>query len=193
MSTSYDKYYQTANLFGDPYPELITFFEQLPQKGTVLDLGCGQGRDALFLARLGYTVTGVDTSEVGLRQMEAQAKKEGLVVRAIVADLYTFDHIEAYDIILCDSLFHFAKKDRSKETALVRRLFSECSDEALIVICIRNTGQKVSYLRGIAEEEGVKQVHQEGFSYHFEDAASGHQSVSPYQLLVYQQDGSRIT
>ena len=31
MAMSYDKYYQTANLFGAPYPELLEFFSKLPK------------------------------------------------------------------------------------------------------------------------------------------------------------------
>jgi hypothetical protein len=45
--TTYDKYYKTENLFGDHYPELIEFLAQYPKKRRVLDLGCGQGRDAI--------------------------------------------------------------------------------------------------------------------------------------------------
>lgn len=36
--THYDKYYKTVNLFGTPYPELITFFEAQPNKGKLLGL-----------------------------------------------------------------------------------------------------------------------------------------------------------
>ncbi len=44
MPVSYDKHDQTENLFREPYPELIGFFAEIPKKGAVLDLGCGQGR-----------------------------------------------------------------------------------------------------------------------------------------------------
>lgn len=37
MPVTYDKYYQTENLFGEPYPELIEFFAEYPRKGKVLD------------------------------------------------------------------------------------------------------------------------------------------------------------
>jgi tellurite methyltransferase len=47
MTVTYDKYYQTENLFGEPYHELIQFYAEFPKKGKVLDLGCGQGRHAI--------------------------------------------------------------------------------------------------------------------------------------------------
>ncbi|MEZ4951696.1 MAG: methyltransferase domain-containing protein, partial [Saprospiraceae bacterium] len=78
MPEAYDKYYQTEDLFGSPYPELIAFFTKLPSKGNVLDLGCGQGRDAIALARMGYSVTGIDNSSVGIKQMNQIAKNEKL-------------------------------------------------------------------------------------------------------------------
>lgn len=58
----YDKYYETENLFGKPYAELIEFFNNYDHKGCLIDIGCGQGRDCIPLARLGYKVTGIDNS-----------------------------------------------------------------------------------------------------------------------------------
>jgi hypothetical protein len=42
MKTAYNKYYLQENYFGDPYPELIDFFENYPTRGKLLDVGCGQ-------------------------------------------------------------------------------------------------------------------------------------------------------
>lgn len=95
---TYDKYYQTENLFGESYPELIEFFAEFPMKGKVLDLGCGQGRDAIALARLGYSVTGIDNSKVGIEQMNQTWQ---------VVDIYAFNRFSEFDIILLDSMFRF--------------------------------------------------------------------------------------
>lgn len=62
--SDYDKQYQTeTELFGAAYPEFEKFVqENKHSNGSALDLGCGQGRDALMLARHGYWVTAVDNS-----------------------------------------------------------------------------------------------------------------------------------
>ncbi len=62
---AYDNYYLTKDLFGEPYPELMDFFKNFPDRGKLLDLGCGQGRNAIPLVQLGYEVTGIDNSKVG--------------------------------------------------------------------------------------------------------------------------------
>ena len=84
MNIAYDKYYQSENLFGDPYPELVEFFAKYPQKGKILDLGCGQGRDAIALARLGYSVTGVDSSKVGIDQMIQVSQNEKYFISRLI-------------------------------------------------------------------------------------------------------------
>ena len=96
MKVKYDKYYRTENLFGEPYSELISFFMDYPKRGKLLDLGCGQGRDAIPLARLGYEVTGIDNSKVGIDQMNKLAQSENLNLRGIVADIYQYDNFSNF-------------------------------------------------------------------------------------------------
>ncbi len=125
MNVTYDKYYQTQNLFGEPYPELIEFFAEYSRKGKALDLGCGQGRDAIALARLGYTVTGIDNSKVGIDQMNQIGQNESLNLVGQVGDIYEFNGFNGFDIVLLDSMFHFAKKDKAKEIGLIEKIVSE--------------------------------------------------------------------
>src|SRR6056300_373159 len=117
---NYDNYYQTKNLFGQAYPELLEFFAKYPKKGKLLDLGCGQGRDAIALAQLGYSVTGIDNSKVGIEQMNAIGRSQKLPLQGHVDDIYAFDKFDDFNIVLMDSMFHFAKKDKEKEIALIK-------------------------------------------------------------------------
>ena len=60
--------------------------------GTALDIGMGQGRNSLFLAALGWQVTGFDISEVGVKQALAEAQKRDLKIDARVGDVDKFDY-----------------------------------------------------------------------------------------------------
>ncbi|MEH2424832.1 MAG: class I SAM-dependent methyltransferase [Nostoc sp.] len=54
---------------------------------TVLDLGCGTGNDVLRLVRQGFIVIGVDFSNEAVQQGREKAKKLGLSVQFVVADM----------------------------------------------------------------------------------------------------------
>lgn len=60
---------------GNPNPHLVTSASPLPA-GRALDVGCGEGADALWLARRGWRVTGIDLSEVALARAREQAGLE---------------------------------------------------------------------------------------------------------------------
>ncbi|HQC76961.1 MAG TPA: class I SAM-dependent methyltransferase [Mycobacterium sp.] len=66
--------------------------EHLPA-GRVLCLAEGEGRNAVFLAEQGFTVTAVDLSPVGLAKAERLATQRGVRIETVVADLAAF-HID---------------------------------------------------------------------------------------------------
>ena len=59
----------------------------LPQQGQALDLACGRGGNALWLARRGLTVHAWDYSEAGIRYLRAEAAKHRLDIRAEIRDV----------------------------------------------------------------------------------------------------------
>ena len=70
--------------------------------GRALDLGAGEGRHAVWLAGLGWRVTAVDFSAVGLGKGEAEASARGLRVDWVVADARSWQppHGTTFDLIL---------------------------------------------------------------------------------------------
>jgi SAM-dependent methyltransferase len=68
--------------------------------GKALDVAMGQGRNAIFLARQGWDVTGFDISKVGLQQAKAKAEAEGLKINPVLAADTEFDFgREQWDLI----------------------------------------------------------------------------------------------
>ena len=65
--------------------------EFLPPAARVLDLGCGTGRNAVFLTRLGYHVSAVDISQVAVRALESSAQSRGVAVSTECADIRDID------------------------------------------------------------------------------------------------------
>ena len=108
MAYDYDKLYrETPGALGAPSPVFTAFFASLAPKGQhVLDAGCGQGRDALFIARLGHRVTGIDLSPHGIQEMLAVAKREALDVTGFAADFTDCALHGSYDVLLFDRTLH---------------------------------------------------------------------------------------
>ncbi|WP_235940657.1 A1S_2505 family phage non-structural protein [Paramicrobacterium fandaimingii] len=87
--------------------------------GTALDLGCGEGGDSLWLAEQGWTVTGVDISDVALARADAEARSRG--VHAVTwqqADLETWAPEEQFDLV--SACFLQAPHDFDREGVLRR-------------------------------------------------------------------------
>ena len=98
----WDKRYGAATAVWSrgPNARLVEEVEALPP-GRALDAGCGEGRNALWLASRGWVVTGIDFSTVAIDKARARSTAEGLEVDWQVADLAeaTLDQA-AYDLVI---------------------------------------------------------------------------------------------
>jgi 2-polyprenyl-3-methyl-5-hydroxy-6-metoxy-1,4-benzoquinol methylase len=108
MSYDYEKLYASeAHALGEQTAALAKFIAGLNLKAArILDVGCGQGRDALPLARAGHEVTGVDLSPSGVEAMCAEAAQEGLSITGHVADITEYSPDGVFDILLIDRTLH---------------------------------------------------------------------------------------
>jgi tellurite methyltransferase len=86
----------------EPSPFLVENIGLLPA-GTALDVAMGNGRNAIFLAKHGFTVEGVDISAEAVDAADKAAKKERVKIRTEIADLeggYVIKE-SRYDVIIC--------------------------------------------------------------------------------------------
>ena len=85
-----ERYSEQDYVYGtEPNDFLRTHVDWLPQD-KVLSLCEGEGRNAVYLAKLGYDVTGVDSSSVGLAKAQKLAEKESVSITTQLADMGDF-------------------------------------------------------------------------------------------------------
>lgn len=90
--TRWDERYRDGDwTFGDGPAEIVKDARRwLPRRGRALDVACGAGRNALHLARAGWSVLAVDLSVEGLRLLRDRAREESRPVQPVLADLRRF-------------------------------------------------------------------------------------------------------
>ncbi|MFZ2949605.1 MAG: class I SAM-dependent methyltransferase [Desulfuromonadaceae bacterium] len=96
-----ERYREPGFAYGTaPNEFLASIVHRIPH-GKILSLAEGEGRNAVYLASLGYQVTGVDGSAVGLRKAEELAAERGVVITTIHANLREFEiKPEQWDAII---------------------------------------------------------------------------------------------
>jgi len=77
--------------------DLLLELLELAPSASLLDLGCGQGRHALELARRGYRVTGVDRTEEYLDEARRRSQEAGLKVEWVLRDMRRFRRSQSFD------------------------------------------------------------------------------------------------
>jgi SAM-dependent methyltransferase len=101
---------------GNPNVQLVAEVSDL-KPGTALDVGSGEGGDAIWLAVQGWQVTGVDISTVALARAAANAQERGVEVNWTHTDLTEVAPVEQFDLVTA----HFFHLPSRELTALLHR------------------------------------------------------------------------
>ena len=99
---------------GRPQPAFVDVADQI--SGSLLDVGCGTGENALFFAARGLHVTGIDFLEEPIRRARAKSAERGLSVTWLVMDALALRDIpRVFDNAIDCGLFHvFSDDDRRR-------------------------------------------------------------------------------
>ncbi|MCG6871907.1 MAG: methyltransferase domain-containing protein [Gammaproteobacteria bacterium] len=96
-----DKYRRRSPEEAAPDSLLIDHARLLPGDGVALDIACGAGQNAIFLAERGYQVIGLDGSRIGLQLCRANALRTGARVQLAALDLDEFEPPQSrFDLIV---------------------------------------------------------------------------------------------
>ena len=107
---------------GEPNESLVKYVSGLPA-GTALDVGCGEGADAIWLARRGWRVTAVDISSVALERATNSATQAG----EKVAERIKWVRTDLTESVLTDATYDlvcafFMQLPKTERDVLFRRL-----------------------------------------------------------------------
>jgi len=136
---------------------------KLPEKAEMLDIGCGMGRHSFALSKLGYKVTGVDLSEVLLKEAERRSHEKG--IDWVYGDMRSLPFKEAcFDatVNLFTSFGYFEREEHNKE--VLRQIRKVLRPNGMFLLDFLNPTDiernLVPYSERVDEETGLRIVEQ---------------------------------
>ena len=159
---------------GRPQPQIVQLAEAGKITGRVLDVGCGTGENALYLAQRGLEVVGIDGAPRAIAKAQAKARSRGLRVTFEVADALALSIPSAlFDTVIDSGLFHvFADEDRPRLRDSLARVIHPGGTYFMMCFSERGPG-----------DWGPRQVTQAEIRSTFRDGWSV-ESVNPSQFTV---------
>ena len=107
----------TVSTFGtQPNATILEYESMLNKSSNVLDIGTGDGKNALYLAGRGFAhVDAFDLSENAIAKFHRIAARDNIKINAWVQDLREFAFTKQYDLILSFGTLHFVEKSAWKK------------------------------------------------------------------------------
>ena len=131
--SAWDERYQTHghkhHWSGEPNPALVTEVANLTP-GTAFDAGAGEGGDAVWLASHGWKVTAADISNVALQRAQELARKRGLDITWLHADLALTPIQGTYDLVTS----HYMHMPRAARESVYRNLAAAVAPGGTLLI-----------------------------------------------------------
>ena len=152
MTEYFEKLYaETACKWGLKPDFILVHFLELFPKGIVLDLGMGEGRNAIFLAEKGFDVEGVDVSKTAIDRCIQLAKERNAVIHTHVGDLKDFKILEEkYSLIIAaGASLNFLKKSEIEK--VVRKIKKGVKKGGFVFVSVASTND-MSYKKMLSQQ-----------------------------------------
>jgi cyclopropane fatty-acyl-phospholipid synthase-like methyltransferase len=104
----------SVSTFGENPNRLVgELWESFEKDWAILDVGCGEGKNPLFLAQQGFAdIDAFDISSAGIAKLQQKADRLNFKVKAWVQDLTQFSFSRQYDLILSHGTLHFVTREQ---------------------------------------------------------------------------------
>ncbi len=109
-----------------------------------LEIGCGTGDNAIFLAQRGIDVTATDIVEIALDRAREKAKKKGVSINFLLKDIMEQDIPgRPFDLVFDRGCFHHFRTDEAR-SRFVKRTYSHLTPEGMWISLIGNADEKTN-------------------------------------------------
>jgi 2-polyprenyl-3-methyl-5-hydroxy-6-metoxy-1,4-benzoquinol methylase len=125
----------------DSDPEITEFIRTI-KKGTVLDIGCGGGRNIIPFAEAGFKVTGTDFSPEAIKLAKVLAEENNVEINFLLDDILNTKLKEKFDIITDAGCFHHLRKEEQLKYIKTLKKLSKPSTIIRILV-INNLCKKI--------------------------------------------------
>lgn len=119
VDTPYREWYRSEDYYWgtEPSSMCLSILRLLPPTRPLrlLDIACGEGKDAVFMARCGYNVTAFDLSDTGVEKLHRLADRAGVHVEAFCADINDYRLSQDFDVIYCSGALHYIRPELRPE------------------------------------------------------------------------------
>ena len=120
MKNMYDDKYNQKDYYWGVRPSAICFevLQKMPPDHRVrlLDIGCGEGRNAVFFARNGYDVTAFDSSPQGVEKTKRMADQASVNINVFQADINEFRLDQIFDVLFSTGVLQYIPPALRPET-----------------------------------------------------------------------------
>lgn len=123
---------------------------RIPEKSSILDAGCGSGRNFRFFAELGYNITGIDPNVNFIENLKL--KFPNYKQKLTMASIEGFESETKFDFIICNAVLHFAKDHSHFEKMMNALVKLMASGGMLFIRMTTNLGINTS---NFEEKNGV--------------------------------------
>jgi len=137
-------------------PDETVLLEKIPIKGgKLLLLGAGGGREAIYLAKKGFEVTGVDFSEGMVESALENAQKRGLTISGLVQEISQLDVSDSsYDIVWLSTAMYSSIPTRRRRLMMLRRISKALKPRGYFICQFHwdarmNVSLKGEFIRGV--------------------------------------------
>jgi tellurite methyltransferase len=141
MEKSFDNSYKNNNAFFGVKPsKLVLNILKYINKGKVLDLGMGYGKNSIFLAKNNFDVSGIDISKEGINSCIQTCKNLNVNVDSKVQDINAFEFKSKYDVILAMNVLQFLKIEDIKKIILKMKSNTNINELNVISVFTKENG-----------------------------------------------------